>query len=54
MFDEAVAGGEAKESDVDVAEHGDDEGVMDADLVGDFALQHRQQRTADDCLDHER
>ena len=39
---------EGEEGDVDVAENGKEEGVVDADMVGKFALRKRNDGAADD------
>ena len=46
----AAGGDEAEEGDVDVADDRDDEGVVDADVVGDVALQDGDDGAADDGL----
>ena len=44
---------EAVVADVDVAEGGEEEGVVDADVIGDEALQQRDERGAQDSHDQQ-
>ena len=49
----ATGGDDAEDGDVDVADGRDDEGVLDADAVGEVAFGERKQGTAYDGLNQE-
>ena len=49
----ATGGEEAEDRDVDVADGGDDEGVLNSDAVGEVAFGEREDGATDDGLNHE-